>query len=135
MVKYFIADQRFMNEEGLHGVASSWVIRLGVHHNLDGFVEVAVLVKVGVADTISMTQHRDRLGSLLDGPHQLIGAPGYDEVNVVLQLEEVRHVVSAGDQRNSISAPVATQSLRHESHQGFIAMSRLLPALQSINEN
>ena len=129
MVKYFIADQRFMNEEGLHGVASSWVIRLGVHHNLDGFVEVAVLVKVGVADTISMTQHRDRLGSLLDGPHQLIGTSGYDQVDIVVQLEEVGHVVSAGDERNGISTPVTSQSFRHQSHQGFVAVGRFLAAL------
>ena len=78
-----------MDQEGLHGVTGSRVIRLGVNHDLDGFSEVAVLVQVGVADTISVTQHRDRLGSLLDGPHQLIGAPGYDQVDIVVQLEEV----------------------------------------------
>ena len=118
-----------MNQEGLHGVTSSRVVRFGVNHDLDGFVQVAVLVQVGVADTISVTQHWDRLGSLLDGSHQLIGSSGYDQVDIVVQLEEVGHVVSAGDQRNGIRTPVTTQSFCHESHQGFVTVSRFLAAL------
>ena len=89
VIKYFVADQRFVNQESLHGVAGGGIVGLGVHHDLDSLVQVTVLVKVGVADTIGVTQHWDGLGSLLDGSDKFIRASRDDQVDIVVQLEEV----------------------------------------------
>ena len=92
-------------------------------------LQISVLVQVSVADTISMSKDWNGLGALLDWLHQLVASTGDDQVDVVVQLEEVRHVVSAGDERNGISTPVTSQSFRHQSHQGFVAVGRFLAAL------
>ena len=44
-------------------------------------------------------------------PDQLIGAPGYDEVNVVIQLEQIIHLISAGHQTDGVSTAKLAQSL------------------------
>ena len=51
-----------------------------------------MLVQVSVANTISVTKNRDGLGPLLDGPDELVGSPGDDEVDVVVQLQQVVHL-------------------------------------------
>ena len=75
-----------MNQQSLHGIAGCWVVCFGVHHNLDGLLEVGMLVKVGVADAVSVAEHRDGLGPLLDGLHQLVAPTGDDQVYVAVQL-------------------------------------------------
>ena len=68
MMEGVIVEETLMHQQGLHGIASGGVVSLGVEHNLDCLVQVAMLVQVSVANTISVTQNRDGLGSLLDGP-------------------------------------------------------------------
>ena len=77
-----------MDKESLHGITGRRVVCLGIHHNLDGLLKVCMLVQVGVADAVSMTENRDGLGPLLDGLHQLIAPTWDDQVNVVFQLWE-----------------------------------------------
>ena len=95
VIKVLVGHQRLVHQQSLHGVASCRIVSLGVNHNLDGFVQVGVLVKIGVADAISMAKDRDGLGSLLDRPDQLVGASRDDEVNVVVQLQQIIHLISA----------------------------------------
>ena len=73
-----------MNEKRLHRIASCRIVGLCVHDNFDSFVQVTVLVKVSVADSICMTQYRNRLRSFLDGSDQLIGTSGNDKINIVI---------------------------------------------------
>ena len=47
-------------------------------------------------------------------PDQLIGAPGYDEVNVVIQLEQVIHLISTGHQTDGVSTAKLAQSLSED---------------------
>ena len=64
-----------------------------------------------MTDAIGVTKHWDGLGPLLDGPDKLVGSPGDDEVNVVVQLEQVIHLISAGHQADGVSTAKLTQSL------------------------
>ena len=48
-----------MDEKSFHGIAGCRIVSLGVHHDLDSFVQVAVLVKVCVANAIGVSQHRN----------------------------------------------------------------------------
>ena len=61
-----------MNEQGLHGVAGCGVVSLAVRHNLDGLLWVGILVQVHVADTISMTQHWNALGTVLQSVIEIL---------------------------------------------------------------
>ena len=86
VVEGVIGHEALVHQQGLHGVTRGGVVSLGVKHNLDclekihflethkyslqnlHLVQVTVLVKVSVTNTISVTQNRDGLGPLLDGP-------------------------------------------------------------------
>ena len=95
VIKVLVGHQRLMHQQSLHGVAGCRIVSLGVNHNLDGLVQVGVLIKIGVADAVSMAKDGDSLGSLLDRPDQLVRASGNDEVNVVVQLQQIINLISA----------------------------------------
>lgn len=65
--------QVLVDEEGFHGVAGGRVVALGVPDDLQGLVEVGVLVDVHVADALRVAQHWDVLALGLDGAHQIAG--------------------------------------------------------------
>ena len=64
-------DEVLVDEQGLHGVAGSRIVALGVCDDLEGLVRVGALVDVDVADAFCVTEHGDHLALLLDGAHQL----------------------------------------------------------------
>ena len=66
LVKLPVVEELLMDEQGLHSVASAWVVSLGVEDNPHGFVEVGVFVKVHMADALGVAQHGNQLGLLLD---------------------------------------------------------------------
>ena len=68
MMECVIVEETLVHQQGLHGITRGGVVSLGVKHDLDGLVQVAMLVQVSVANAIGVTQNRDGLGSLLDGP-------------------------------------------------------------------
>ena len=46
-----------MNEQGLHGIAGSWVVSLGVHHNLDRLHKKASDTASSIKNIPSPDQH------------------------------------------------------------------------------
>ena len=54
------------------------------------------------------------MASMRPSPDQLIGAPGDDQVNVVIQLQQVIHLVPTGHQTDRVSAAKLAQSLSEE---------------------
>ena len=92
-----------MHQNLLHSITCCWVVNLGVYADLAGHVNVAVGVDVDVADAVSMAQHRN-LGVLLDVSHQGVAASGDDQVNDVIQLQQVVHIFSGGNQADDILA-------------------------------
>ena len=99
MIKVLVSNKSLMNQECLHGITGGRVVSLGINNNLDSFVKIS---KLSVADAVSVTKDGDALGSLLDRSDQIIGSSGDDQVNVVVKLHEIIHLVSAGYQRDGI---------------------------------
>ena len=92
-----------MYQHLLHSITRCWVVNLGVYADLASHVDVAVWVNVDVADAIGVAQHRN-LGVLLDVSHQGVAASGDDQVNNVIQLQQIVHIFSGGNQADDILA-------------------------------
>ena len=98
-----ILSKSFMHQDLLNSITGGRVVDLGVNADLAGHVNVAVWVNVDVADAVGMAQHSN-LGVLLDVGHQCIAASGNDQVYDIIQLEQLVHIGSGGDQVDDVSS-------------------------------
>ena len=57
-------------------------------------LSVTVLVDKDVADALTVAEHGDGAGLVLDGPDQLTRPPRDDQVNVLVQLYQVLDVLT-----------------------------------------
>mmetsp|Transcript_15354 Transcript_15354/g.24491 ORF Transcript_15354/g.24491 Transcript_15354/m.24491 type:complete len:200 (-) Transcript_15354:268-867(-) len=119
-----------MHQQRLHGVAGGAVLRLGVHANLDRLLQVRVLVDVHGTNPIGVAKDWNPRG-ILDGLHELVGAPWDHEVNVLVLRKELCHGSSAIHTLDAVSRQADFRECSsHSGDQRFIGLLGLLAALQ-----
>mmetsp|Transcript_9828 Transcript_9828/g.18504 ORF Transcript_9828/g.18504 Transcript_9828/m.18504 type:complete len:377 (+) Transcript_9828:477-1607(+) len=118
-----------VHQQRLQGVTSGWVVDFGVHHQLDGFAHVAVVVHVHVAHPVRVAHDGD-LGVVLDVGHEGVAAPRDHEVDDVVQLEQIVYALARRHQPDERRVHLRGQSLGDDAVQRYVGAHRLLPALE-----
>jgi hypothetical protein len=118
-----------MHQQRLHSVAGGRIIRLRIQHNLHRLLQVRRRVQIHVTDPVRVAKHGDRSGALLDRSHQLVAPAWDDQIDVLVHLEEVGHLVAAAHQGDGVRAAIVAQRLLDQPHEDAIAVGRLLAAL------
>mmetsp|Transcript_66438 Transcript_66438/g.185382 ORF Transcript_66438/g.185382 Transcript_66438/m.185382 type:complete len:273 (-) Transcript_66438:288-1106(-) len=119
-----------VNQERLHGIARCAILGLGVHTDLDGLVQVCVLVDVHGADAIGVAEDRDPR-AVLDRPDELVRAARDHQVDVLVALQQLGHLrarVHALDA--ALGQARLLQGRRHRGDQRGVRPLRLAPPLQ-----
>mmetsp|Transcript_147658 Transcript_147658/g.258160 ORF Transcript_147658/g.258160 Transcript_147658/m.258160 type:complete len:367 (-) Transcript_147658:988-2088(-) len=122
-------DDVLVKQQGLHGIARCWVVRLGVNGNLLCLADVRSLVHEHVADSIGVPHHGD-LGGPLDALHHRIGPSGDDQIDVVVHVHQAGHIVAALNQLVRMWAQEVRDFLVDELQETLIRMLGLASALQ-----
>merc|ERR1719370_2852607 len=118
-----------MNQQGLHGVASSRIISLCVKDNLDSLIDVCRFIQVYVTNAISVSKNRNRLGALLDRLDEFITSTWDDQVNVTVQLQKIGNFISSRHKTHSVTASIFVQGLAHQCHESLITVLCLFASL------
>ena len=79
-----------MDQEGLHGIAHTWPLHLGIIRYLFGHTNACGLIHVNVADPLVMFQHWNP-GVFGNKTDQGLTPPWYDEVHTVVLSQEGIH--------------------------------------------
>ena len=92
-------------------------------------VKTTHLVEEDVAHSLGVSEHGYELALLLDALDKLSGAPGDDEVNVLVHLEEVTDGFAGGHHGHGVGATEVSQRLFHDPHQGLVSIASLFATL------
>ena len=87
------------------------------------------LVEEDVAHSLGVSEHGYELALLLDALDKLSGAPGDDEVNVLVHLEEVTDGFAGGHHGHGVGATEVSQRLFHDPHQSLVGIASLFTTL------
>ena len=78
---------RAMQQEGLDGIACSWILGFAVQSHPHGFLHIRRRIHIKMADSIRVSQHGNA-GVVLNEPNQFVAASGNDQINQTIQLQQ-----------------------------------------------
>ena len=121
-----------VHKQGLTGVAGGRVVRLRVYADGYRLPLVGIAIDINGAETIGMAKYRNTC-RLLDGLHELIGAPGNDQVDPAVELEQLAHLFTGRDKLNRVGRDALhlAESGLDGSHEDLVGPRGLMPSLEN----
>ena len=104
-----IPRQRAVHQHLLHSIAGCRVVQLGIYNDAAGHVHAALGVHIDVADSVGVAQHGNARVAL-DVADQSVAAARDDQVDHIIQLEQLIHTLTCGDEAYQIPPNLQVQA-------------------------